>query len=325
VRFDLAAVIDSLKRPGAVLILGYNTAVFSVLYRLAGRPTVMHMDGLEWKREKWSPLERLWLRFNEYAGAKLSNHLIADHPAIGLHLQRHVAAEKISVITYGANELTGPVFVEASPLPGVLVRLGLVPQKYALVIARPEPENSILEMVEAFSSRPRGMKLVVLGEFCPSESAYHRLVMERAGDEVIFPGAIYDKPSVEALRQNARVYLHGHRVGGTNPSLVEALAAEGAVIAHDNVFTRWVAGPGAAFFRGKDDLMVLLDEILQDDVRLSEMRASSHERHLAEFMPDNIHTAYERLLMRFAQAGSRQRTPSEAGGKHLPLPVKAPQ
>jgi len=210
-------------------------------------------------------------------------------------------------------------------LPPVLTRLGLAPQQYALVIARPEPENSILEMVEAFSSRPRGMKLVVLGEFCPSESAYHRLVMERAGDEVIFPGAIYDKPSVEALRQNARVYLHGHRVGGTNPSLVEALAAEGAVIAHDNVFTRWVAGPGAAFFRGKDDLMVLLDEILQDDVRLSEMRASSHERHLAEFMPDNIHTAYERLLMRFAQAGSRQRTPSEAGGKHLPLPVKAPQ
>jgi glycosyltransferase involved in cell wall biosynthesis len=298
VRFDLAAVRDSLKRPGVVLILGYNTAIFSVLYRLLGRKSLMNMDGIEWKREKWSRLQRLWLRFNEYAGAKLSNHLIADHPAIGVHLQRHVSAEKISVIAYGAE------LPERSnqPLPRILEKLGLASQSFGLVIARQEPENSILEIVEAFSARPRGFKLVVLGSLKPEESEYHRLVMERASAEVIFPGAIYEKASVDALRQHARVYLHGHRVGGTNPSLVEALAADGAVIAHDNVFTRWVAGPGAAFFRGTDDLKQLLDELLPDAARLRMMREASHQRHQADFVQGKIMDAYEALLMQYDEA-----------------------
>jgi glycosyltransferase involved in cell wall biosynthesis len=319
IKFDLDAVLDSLKRPGVVLILGYNTAVFSILYRLVGRVSLMNMDGIEWKRQKWSYLQRLWLRFNEYAGAKLSNHLIADHPAIGKHLLRLVDADKISVIAYGADAMDLPVAL-SQPRPEVLVRLGLVSQQYALVIARPEPENSILEIVEAFSARPRGMKLVVLGGLEPEENDYHRKVMAHASADVIFPGTIYAKPEVEALRQHAKVYLHGHRVGGTNPSLVEALAADGAVIAHDNVFTRWVAGPGAAFFRGAEDLTVLLDSLLDDDVRLRAMRASSRKRHQDEFLQSKILSSYEALLLKFWEVDRRHMgTPSPDS---QPVPAK---
>jgi glycosyltransferase involved in cell wall biosynthesis len=320
IKFDLDAVLDSLKRPGVILILGYNTAVFSILYRMVGRPSLMNMDGIEWKRQKWSYLQRLWLRFNEFAGAKLSNHLIADHPAIGKHLLRHVDAEKISVIAYGADSIDLPVTL-SQPRPEVLVRLGLSSQRYALVIARPEPENSILEIVEAFSARSRGMKLVVLGDLRPEESEYHRKVMAHASADVIFPGTIYAKPEVEALRQHARVYLHGHRVGGTNPSLVEALAADGAVIAHDNVFTRWVAGPGAAFFRGAEDLTVLLDQLLNDDVRLQAMRASSHQRHLDDFLQSKILSSYEALLMRYSEVDPKHIGTPSTGGHAVPAKV----
>jgi glycosyltransferase involved in cell wall biosynthesis len=301
IRFDLAAAWDALSRPGVVLTLGYNTAVFSVLYRLCGRTSLMNMDGLEWKREKWSRLQRLWLRFNEYAGAKLSNHLVADHPAIGLHLQKHVSADKITVIAYGADPIVPPV-TKNPPPPAILKRLGLSSQQYALVIARPEPENSILQIVEAFGAQPRGLKLVVLGDLRPESSEYHRLILSRGGAETIFPGAIYERDSVEELRRHARVYLHGHQVGGTNPSLVEALAADGAVIAHDNVFTRWVAGPGAAFFQSTEDLTILLDELLRDDVRLAEMRAASHQRYVDDFLQSKILSAYEALLLQYAEA-----------------------
>jgi len=68
IRFDLASAIHACKEPGIVLTLGYNTAVFSILYRLLGKTSLMNMDGLEWRREKWTRMQRLWLRFNERAG-----------------------------------------------------------------------------------------------------------------------------------------------------------------------------------------------------------------------------------------------------------------
>ena len=243
--FDLAAVRNSLDRPGVLLTLGYNTAVFSVLYALLNRTSLMNMDGLEWKREKWSRWQRMWLRFNEYAGAKLSTHLIADHPAIGRHLEHLVPTSKITVIPYGAE------VIEADALSSetILTNLGLTSTKYALVIARPEPENSLLEIIQGFSARRRDVKLVVLGNLQPMGNRYHAEVIKAAGPEVIFPGAIYSKPLVAALRSHALLYLHGHRVGGTNPSLVEALAAGNAIIAHDNEFTRWVVVPILLFLK----------------------------------------------------------------------------
>jgi hypothetical protein len=98
------------------------------------------------------------------------------------------------------------------------------------LIARAEPENSILEVVQAWSRKPRGCKLVVLGKY-EAGHAYQRAVQAAASAEVFFPGAIYEKPVVQALRFHARFYVHGHQVGGTNPSLVESLGTGNAVLA----------------------------------------------------------------------------------------------
>ncbi len=98
--FDFASALHASRRPDIVLTLGYNTAIFSLLYRLSGNLSLMNMDGIEWRRDKWSRLQRLWLRLNERAGAALSDHLIADHPAIGTYLSQFASREKISVIPY---------------------------------------------------------------------------------------------------------------------------------------------------------------------------------------------------------------------------------
>ena len=299
ISFDLAAVRHSLGQPGVALVLGYNTAVFSVLFRIFKRTSLMNMDGIEWKRQKWSGWQRLWLRFNEYAGAKLSTHLIADHPAIGRHLERLVSKTKITVIPYGADAIE-PAFPSSD---NILQILSLSPAQYALVIARPEPENSLLEIVRAFSARTRGIQLVVLGNLRPLNNRYHKEVLQAAGPQVIFPGAIYDKSSVAALRRHAMLYLHGHRVGGTNPSLVEALAAGNAIVAHNNEFTRWVVGEDAPFFDGVQDLDSLLTSLLDDQDRLQLMRNNSRRRHLAEFTQLKVLSTYEDLLQQFAREG----------------------
>jgi len=191
---------------------------------------------------------------------------------------------------------------EADPItdadPALICAFGLTPGAYGIVVARPEPENSLLEIVEAFSRRRRGIKLVVLGNFTPDLIRYHKRVIDAAGPEILFAGAIYDKSILASLRFFARVYIHGHRVGGTNPSLVESLAAGNPIIAHDNCYTRWVAGPAQRYFSGADDLSDTFDQLLEDFLRLEQMGSAARNRHLELFTPAKVLPEYERLLIR---------------------------
>lgn len=99
-----------------------------------------------------------------------------------------------------------------------------------------------------------------------------------------------------ALRYHARLYIHGHTVGGTNPSLVEALAAGSAVLAHDNRFNRWVAGEDALYFRGSDDCETIMRQLLHDDVQIEKMSRASAARHRERFQWPEILQQYESLL-----------------------------
>ncbi len=155
---DLRATTAVLREGTDIaLTLGYNTAVLGGLLRAARIPHLMNMDGIEWQRAKWSLPVRGWLWLNERAAKYAADHLIADHPGIAQHLVRHAPAGRITVIPYGADPVTG-----ADPQP-IRARLGLEPGRYVTSIARVEPENSVLELISAFSRRPRGMPLVVLG------------------------------------------------------------------------------------------------------------------------------------------------------------------
>ena len=176
--------------------------------------------------------------------------------------------------------------------------LGLEPGRYLTLIARAEPENSILEVVQGFSARPRGFKLVVLGNY-DEGNAYHRAIKAAAGPEVAFVGAIYDKAVVQALRFHSLAYVHGHQVGGTNPSLVEALGAGNAVIAHDNRFNRWVAGEAAVYFSGAEAFSDRLSEMLRDPARLAAMREGSIRRFQNAFTWADVLQQYEALLVKF--------------------------
>jgi glycosyltransferase involved in cell wall biosynthesis len=257
----------------------------------------MNMDGIEWKREKWALPARIWFWLNEWAGARVADHLVADHPEIAQHLFRHTASKKITVIPYGADP------VVAAPL-SLIQKYDLSSKNYHLLIARPEPENSILEIVRAYSLRRRGMPLVILGNYKLDDRPYRQRVLDAAGPEIIFLGAIFDRDIVRALRFHARAYFHGHRVGGTNPSLVESLGAGNAVIAHDNRFTRWVAGEGARYFQSSEDIDAILNSLSADPAQLLVMEKASRRRYREAFTQEKVLKAYEELLLQFAPAAS---------------------
>lgn len=298
--FDWKSTLRASREGGTVLNLGYGTALFGFLYRLRDTFNLINMDGIEWRREKWSIAERVWLYVNERLACVLAHHLIADHPEIARHLATRVSRAKITMIPYGADPVREPDVA-------ALAKYHLQSKEYAIVIARPDPDNSILEIVQAFSARPRGLKLAILGSYSPQTVSYHQKVIEAAGDEVVFLGGVYDKEAVEALRFHARMYIHGHRVGGTNPSLVEALAAGSPVIAHDNPFNRWVAGPGARYFSNQQECAREMDLLLESPNELTQMREASLSRHREEFHWGSVLEAYEELLGRWQKFSERNR------------------
>lgn len=290
--FDLRSVIHSLRQKGIFLTLGYNTAIFNVLHRLFRKYNIINMDGIEWKRQKWGGLAKCWFWVNERLGCWVGNQLVADHPRIEDHLATRVSRKKITMIPYGGLEVTK---AEAS----VLDKYNLTPNAYAIVIARAEPENSLLEIISGFSSKPRGLKLVVLGNYSDS-NAYHRTVKETASNDVLFLGAIYDVVEVSALRFYARCYVHGHQVGGTNPSLVEALGAGSAILAHDNPFNKWVAKEGALYFSCSESIGMVFDRIESDDAVVAELQVNSRENFALNFRWEYILQQYEALFLKYS-------------------------
>lgn len=289
--FDWKSTLHAAGQPGLVLTLGYNTAVFCALYRLKGLRNVINMDGVEWRRQKWGAVAKMWFWLNDWAGCWLGNHLVADHPEIANHLATRVACDKITMIPYGSDR------VDAADV-ALLAPYGLESGSYAILIARAEPENSILDVVKAWSRQPRGCRLAVLGKY-EDNHAYQRAVKEAASGEVVFLGAIYSKEVVQALRFHARFYVHGHQVGGTNPSLVESLGAGNAVLAHDNLYNRWVASEGGLYFRNESDCDLGIQRMLGDDNLLRDMRFASRARHAECFTWNFILDQYESLLSRW--------------------------
>ncbi|MFB9139779.1 DUF1972 domain-containing protein [Maritalea porphyrae] len=285
--FDLKCVKDVVWRDGIDLVLGYNTAIFNIIQRMLGRTVIMNMDGIEWHRDKWSLPAKFWLLCNELIGANVSSIAIADNP----HIATHIAARSFkspTMIPYGADQIETPSI-------SVLDSFQLKRDCYFLSIARIEPENSILEIVTAFSNAKTNQKLVIVGPL-DDNIRYHKKVRAAANQDVIFPGAIYDKTIVGALRYYARAHIHGHRVGGTNPSLVEAMAAGSAVIAHDNLYNRWTAGDSQFFFSGDVQCQQLIEMLSAPSDKLETARYAAAERHRRQFTWGNVLSQYEALL-----------------------------
>jgi glycosyltransferase involved in cell wall biosynthesis len=289
VRFDWACISHLLRdkqRAALVLTLGYNTALFGLRLRAAGITHAINMDGIEWARSKWGPFAKAWLYLNDWGGCLGASHLLADHPEIARHLQTRVSPSRISMIPYGADALDA-----ADPAP--LAALGVQPGAFMTLIARPEPENSVLEMVRAFSARPRGCKLVVLGRMVPDRVPYHAKVLAAGGAEVVFAGARYDAGTVMALRRHGLAYLHGHRVGGTNPSLLEAMGAGNAVIAHANRFNRWVVRGGALYFSDTASCIAAIDRLLAEPALRERLGRANRDAAMRRFSWPLVLSQYE--------------------------------
>lgn len=288
ITFDIRSMRIALKAKMPILTLGYNTAFLNLFPKLMSIPNVINMDGVEWKRAKWGPLAKAMFYVNERLGCRFADHMVADHPEIEKHLKRKGERKPITVIPYSAKQYFDITQEHLAPF-------SLRPQQYFTVIARAVPENQVLEIVQAFSKKKRGVRLAILGRY-EKENPYQASVMEAASDEVDFLGPVY-QPQVTSLRKFSLGYVHGHTVGGTNPSLVEALHAENPIIAADNLFNRWVAGPSAEYFSSVEDLDAIFTKCIGNQSHQEEMSKGSLRQYEQRFSYDKVMSAYHDLIV----------------------------
>lgn len=292
-------------RPDVAFVFNAANAPFLPLLRARGIPTALHMDGLEWRRSKWGPRGQAYYRWAEQFGVRWADALIADAPGIADYY-RHQFDVPTELIRYGAPIL------DSAPEDGVR-ELGLTPGGYHLVVARFEPENHVLEIVEGYQQSAATKPLVVVGS-APYAAEYSRRIDEAAaGDPRIrFLGGVYDQDLLDALYFHAYTYVHGHSVGGTNPSLLRAMGAGTAVIAYDVGFNREVLDGEGWFFA---DPAAAADAIETAESRLEAVAAaanSGRRRTRDLFTWDAVAAAYEDLACRLASGQSMPATARRA-------------
>lgn len=240
--FDVKCLWRAQRRFDVVYMLGYGASPFCLLPRLWGTRVWINMDGLEWKRTKWNAFGKMYLRIAEATATLTASRLIADAKGVRDYLvSAYPYLRACTVIPYGAPALGSP------PDVNLLRPFGVGPGGYHLVVCRLEPENHVKEIIEGYLASGSRRSLLVVGDD-RIESDYVRSVCELGSARVRFVGTLYDAPLLQALRYYCFAYFHGHSVGGTNPSLLEAMGCSSLVVAHDNPFNREVLGHCGLFF-----------------------------------------------------------------------------
>jgi len=288
----VAALAARRNRHDVLLVVNVANAPFCLLGRATGQPVVLNVDGQEWLRDKWGPLARGVFRASARMARHCANALIADCAAMG-DVYRDEFGAPTTVIPYCQPDLPW------HPDPDAVRRHGLEPGGYLLIAGRHNPENNLDRVAESISASRLDLPLVVLGTANYDSPVTRRLAELAAVDPRIRPlGHVGDRHEFFDLIHHAAVHLHGHSVGGTNPSLVEAMAAGGRICALDNVFNRDTLGDAGRYFRlDPPDLVDVVEQLLAEsgeDARQS--RKEAVERVATEFGVDAVVDAYRQLL-----------------------------
>lgn len=258
--YDFASLRDALKKEDFDIIYeaGYTSIIPAYIWfnvKKRKRPIfTTNMDGLENKRSKFSPMVRRFLDWEEKMAVKYSHYLIADNMGIHDYYKEKYGKES-KFLAYGAD-------IHDDFKAEYLEEFGLKSEEYYILIARLEPENNIVMAIEGYlHSKENGRRpLIVVGK---TNTPHGKELVEKYGNErnVEFVGGIYDFKKLDSVRHFSKAYFHGHSVGGTNPSLLEAMAAGCFIFAHDNIFSRAVLKENAFYYPSADKVTEYLNRI----------------------------------------------------------------
>ena len=220
---------------------------------------VTNPDGVGWKRLKYSKLGRKFLKLMFVFTALFSPYIVCDSFGIENIFRKIFFRKKhITTIEYGAD-LNKMVNVNSSKELAVLQKYNLVAQQYHLIVSRLEPENNIDVIVSGYCDKSRKFPLIIVGKI--NDTEYINSLRKMANRKILFLDGIYNHYELAVVRANAFSYFHGHMVGGTNPSLLEAMASKNLCVCHENEFNKRIVEEDGFYFKTNSEVSLVLEDI----------------------------------------------------------------
>jgi rhamnosyltransferase len=217
-----------------------------------------------------------------------SPYIICDSKEIEKILRKKFFRKKnITTIEYGAH-INKTVHLQNSVTRSILEKYNLTSMKYHLVVSRLEPENNIDTIIIGYSKNTRKFPLIIVGNI--SQTKYVRNLTDLQNKEVTFVGGIYDSNELNVIRSNAYSYIHGHSVGGTNPSLLEAMASKNLCVCHENEFNKGLVGKDGFYFKTSTEISSIFEKI--EESNLDAMRGRVYEKIRDYYNWENITNLY---------------------------------
>ena len=258
--YDYACLKDALKKEDFDIIYeaGYTSIIPAYIrfnVKNIKRPIfTTNMDGLEYKRTKFNKWVQKFVFWEERMAVKHSHYLIADNMGIKDYYKEKYGKES-KFLAYGAN-------IYDNYNEDYLKEFNLSKDSYLLLIARLEPENNIFMAIEGYiaSDLYGKMPLIIVGK---TNTPYGKYLVEHYSryEHVRLVGGIYDFDKLNSVRHFSYAYFHGHSVGGTNPSLLEAMASDCFILSHDNIFNKAVLGENAIYYNDEKEIAGLLNNL----------------------------------------------------------------
>lgn len=300
---ELMCSLHALKdRPDILYVLGFRASAAYWPHRLAGRTLVFNTDGFDWQRSKWGNVARRYLRLSAALGVRLAPHgLIADSKVTADYYARTYNCRP-KYLSYGAPLLT-------TPSAETVASYGLEPGGYYLVVARVEPENHVKSIIEAYLRSGSRIPLAVVGSQNYG-TPYGDSVRDLQCDRVRLLGGVYADGHLDALYQGCLAYVHGHEVGGTNPSLVRAMGAGALVLANGVSYNREVLADAGVYWSPEaGDLPRIIRWVEHDPLLADRLRAAARARAAEHYDWEAIADGYAEY---FAALAGRSGIPGDS-------------
>jgi len=289
--YDYLCFKDAVRKDFDIILeLGLITSSLSIIFcNHKNKVIVTNLDGLEWKRSKWNNIVQKITKMLEKYGVKYSDYLVADNIGVQEYIKDEYNRNS-EFIPYGAVDI-------CTPDPACLKEFGLVPNNYLLSIARLEPENNLEIMFDGYISSEIKTPYFVVGNHLTEYGDFLKDKYRNA--EIIFLGGVFNKHHLDNIRYYSSFYLHGHSVGGTNPALLEAMAANTFVLAHDNQFNKSVIYQNAYYFNSPKTLAALLKdkEITKNKIKFAKNNLSRINKVYSWLIVVNQYESYFKRIL----------------------------
>lgn len=298
--FSLKYIKKNKLRDSYIYVLGLKLGPMlwfnKILRRKYNIKVIINPDGLEHRRNKWNKVIQTCFLLSEWSMVNHCDMVICDALGIKDYIDKRYkkARGKSTYIAYGARSYDFSNIDEGS----ILKEYNLIRDKYCLVVGRCVPENNYELIIREFMKSKIKKELVIITNL--SSSNYYQELVDKTNclsdKRIRFIDGVYDGEKLAVIRKNAYLYIHGHSVGGTNPSLIEAISLTDLNILYDVCFNHDIGGDTCLYFDYDNSLSKILDDTKLLNSSKKELGKVVHELYRDNFTWEKIVDKYKEIF-----------------------------